>query len=142
MKTVERIFQAILFEVIVLCIIVPTSVALSGFDTGKMLVVGIGLSLFAMVWNYAYNIMFDKLMGFNRLERGSALRITHAIGFELGMVVITLPAIAFYLNITWLGAAILEAGFLIFILIYTFVFNLVYDKYQPYKILFSNKKSQ
>lgn len=142
MKTVERIFQAVLFEVIVLCIIVPTSVAISGFDTGKMLVVGIGLSLFAMVWNYTYNIMFDKLMGFNRLERGLALRITHAIGFELGMVVITLPAIAFYLNITWLGAAILEAGFLIFILIYTFVFNLVYDKYQPYKILFSKKKSQ
>ena len=133
METIERIFQAILFEVIVLAIIIPTSVIIGGFDAGKMTIVGIGLSFFAMLWNYIYNIIFDKVMGFNRLKRSLAIRCIHAVGFELGMIVITLPVIAWYLNITWLSAITLEAGFLVFILVYTVIFNWIYDRYQPYQ---------
>ena len=136
MSTIERIFQALLFEVIALSIVIPTSVMVGDFDAGKMTIVGIGLSLFAMLWNYIYNIIFDKLAGFNRIERGLATRIAHAIGFELGMVVITLPALAWYLDITWLAATILEAGFLVFILVYTLIFNWLYDRYQPYQKCF------
>jgi len=137
MKTVERIFQAILFEVTVLSIIIPSSVILGGFDAEKMTIVAVGISLFAMLWNYVYNLFFDKLMGFNRLERGLTLRISHAVGFELGMIAITLPVMAWYLEITLLAAAILEAAFLIFILIYTLVFNWAYDQYQPYQRWFN-----
>ncbi|ETX12377.1 membrane protein [Marinomonas ushuaiensis DSM 15871] len=137
MKTVERIFQAVLFEVTVLSIIIPSSVIIGGFDTGKMTIVAVAISLFAMLWNYIYNLIFDKLMGFNRLERGLVLRVSHAVGFELGMAAITLPVMAWYLGITLLAAAILEAAFLIFILVYTLVFNWAYDRYQPYQVWFS-----
>tara|TARA_R110000751_G_scaffold307898_2_gene434367 strand:+ start:148305 stop:148721 length:417 start_codon:yes stop_codon:yes gene_type:complete len=128
----ERIFQAIFFEVTALALVVPATVVIAGLETQKMLIVGMGLSLFAMFWNYIYNIVFDKWVGQNRIERGGWVRIFHALGFELGMVVITLPALTWYLNISWLAAVTLEAGFLIFILIYTFVFNWLYDRYQPY----------
>lgn len=137
MKTVERIFQAILFEVTVLAIIIPSSVIIGGFNAGKMTIVAVAISLFAMLWNYIYNLIFDKLMGFNRLERGLVLRVFHAVGFEIGMVIITLPVMAWYLEITLLAAAILEAAFLIFILIYTLVFNWIYDRYQPYRKWFN-----
>lgn len=137
MKTVERIFQAILFEVTVLAIIIPSSVIIGGFNAGKMTIVAVAISLFAMLWNYIYNLIFDKLMGFNRLERGLVLRVSHAVGFEMGMVIITLPVMAWYLEITLLAAAILEAAFLIFILIYTLVFNWIYDRYQPYRKWFN-----
>lgn len=140
MGTIERIFQAILFELIALSIVIPTSVMIGGFGTGKMAIVGIGLSFFAMFWNYIYNMIFDKVAGFNRLERGLLIRVSHAIGFELGMVVITLPILAWYLEITWLAAALLEAGFLVFILVYTLIFNWVYDCYQPYKKWFNKAK--
>ncbi|MBH0029039.1 PACE efflux transporter [Pseudoalteromonas sp. SWN29] len=133
MNTLERIFQALIFEMIALFIIVPASVYFGGFATGKMAIVGIGLSIFAMLWNYIYNIVFDKIAGHNRKDRSLLTRVTHACGFELGMVVITLPVLAWYLNITWLAAAALEAGFLVFILIYTYIFNVLYDKHQPYK---------
>ena len=63
----------------------------------------------------------------------TAERIIHSCGFEFGMVAITLPVIAWYLNISWFEAIILEAGFLTFILVYTFIFNWLYDRYQPYK---------
>ena len=133
MNTLERIFQALIFEMIALFIIVPASVYFGRFATGKMAIVGIGSSIFAMLWNYIYNIVFDKIAGHNRKDRSLLTRVTHACGFELGMVVITLPMLAWYLNITWLAAAALEAGFLVFILIYTYIFNVLYDKHQPYK---------
>lgn len=133
MGTVERIFQAIIFEVIALSIVIPTSVIIGGFDTKNMAIVSAALSLFAMIWNYIYNILFDMLVGTNRSTRRIMIRMTHALGFELGMIALTLPAITWYLNITWLVAIILEAGFLIFILVYTLAFNWLYDRYQPYQ---------
>ena len=138
MNTIERIYQAVLFEVIALAMVIPTTVLIAGYETDKMVIVGVGLSVFAMIWNYIYNILFDKLAGYNRIKREVALRIIHALGFELGMIIITLPVLAWYLNITWLEATILEASFLVFILIYTFIFNWLYDRYQPYKKWVSN----
>ncbi len=140
MNTIERIYQAVLFEVIALTIVVPTTVLIAGYETDKMAIAGIALSIFAMLWNYIYNIIFDKLAGYNRVGRSIAMRIIHAIAFEFGMILITLPALAWYLNITWLEATILETGFLIFILIYTFIFNWLYDRYQPYKRWISNEQ--
>ena len=140
MKTIERVSQAILFEVIALAIVIPTTVLIAGYETDKMAIAGIALSLFAMLWNYVYNIVFDKLAGYDRVKRGLAIRIIHAIAFELGMIMITLPSLAWYLNITWLEATILEAGFLVFILFYTFTFNWLYDRYQPYKRWVSNEQ--
>ena len=141
MKTVERVFQALLFEAIALLIVIPTSVMIGGFDASKMAIVGIALSLFAMLWNYLYNLIFDKLAGFNRSQRGAKVRIMHAVSFELGMVVITIPVVAWFLKITWQAAIILEAVFLVFMLIYTLVFNWIYDCYQPYQKWFVRHSS-
>ena len=139
MKTIERVFQAVFFEVCMLVIMVPLSAIITGFSAGKMITVSIALSIFAMLWNYIYNIIFDKLMGGNRIDRSVVVRGIHASGFEFGMVIITLPVLAWYLKISWLAAITLEAGFLIFILLYTFVFNWLYDRYQPYKRWFSKE---
>jgi uncharacterized membrane protein len=132
-------FSGRFFEVTTLAIMVPVTVIIAGFEPPKMLIVGMGLSMFAMFWNYIYNRGFDKLFGHHRIERGLKVRVAHAVGFELGMVVITLPVLAWYLNISWLAAVTLEAGFLTFILIYTFVFNWLYDRYQPYKKWFKTE---
>ena len=139
MKKTERVFQVVFFEVCMLAIMVPLSAIITGFSAGKMITVSVALSIFAMLWNYIYNIIFDKLMGENRIDRSIMVRGFHACGFELGMVIITLPVLAWYLKISWLAAITLEAGFLIFILVYTFTFNWLYDRYQPYKRWFSKE---
>tara|TARA_R110002153_G_scaffold68547_8_gene182035 strand:+ start:15808 stop:16239 length:432 start_codon:yes stop_codon:yes gene_type:complete len=139
MRAMERIFHAVFFEVTTLAIVVPVTTLIAGFETKKMLIVGIGLSMLAMFWNYIYNIGFDKLVGPHRIERGLKVRVAHAVGFESGMIVIALPVLAWYLNISWLAAVTLEAGFLVFILIYTLVFNWLYDRYQPYKKWFKTE---
>ncbi|MCC8256443.1 PACE efflux transporter, partial [Vibrio campbellii] len=127
----ERIFHAVLFEMIALAIIIPAASLITGKGSSDLAVVGIGLSLYTVVWNYIYNLYFDKWFGSNREERSLAMRIGHTLGFEGGLIFLSIPVIAWFLEITLLQALALEAGFLIFFLFYATGFNLAYDKIQP-----------
>lgn len=137
MKTTERIFNALLFEAIALAIIIPFSALISGKGTSELVIVGIALSLYTVVWNYFYNLGFDRVFGANREQRTLKTRILHTFGFEGGLIFISIPTIAWFLQIGWLAAMGLEAVFLIFFFFYSTLFHWCYDKYQPYKTWFS-----
>ncbi|WP_022953675.1 PACE efflux transporter [Leucothrix mucor] len=141
MKNRERVFHAVSFEIILLAIFIPMSALVTQKPSGDLAIVGVSLSLLAVAWNYVYNIGFDKLFGAERIQRGMKLRVLHAVCFEAGMVVLGVPLIAWMLQISLLAAIILEAGFLVFILIYTLLFNWLYDHYQPYKNWFGEQKA-
>ncbi|EJC7017399.1 hypothetical protein BBM20_02990 [Vibrio parahaemolyticus] len=128
----ERIFHAVLFELMALAIIVPTAALITGKGSSGLALVGIGLSLYTVVWNYIYNLYFDKWFGSNRADRSLAMRLGHTIGFEGGLIFISIPVIAWFLEITFLQALMLEAGFLVFFLFYATGFNWLYDKVQPF----------
>ena len=141
MKNRERVFHAVSFEIILLAIFIPMSALVTQKPSGDLAIIGVSLSLLAVAWNYVYNIGFDKLFGAERIQRGMKLRVLHAVCFETGMVVLGVPLIAWMLQISLLAAVILEAGFLVFILIYTLLFNWLYDHYQPYKNWFGAQKA-
>ncbi|EEZ88595.1 conserved hypothetical protein [Vibrio harveyi 1DA3] len=128
----ERIFHAVLFEMIALAIIIPAASLITGKGSSDLAVVGIGLSLYTVVWNYIYNLYFDKWFGSNREDRSLAMRIGHTLGFEGGLIFLSIPVIAWFLQITLLQALALEAGFLIFFLFYATGFNWAYDKIQSF----------
>ncbi|ABI71676.1 PACE efflux transporter [Shewanella frigidimarina] len=138
MQRRERVFHAVSFEVIALAFIVPVSAMLVEKNSTDMLIVSICLSLFAVFWNYVYNILFDKLNGSDRVERKIGIRVVHALGFEGGMLFFTIPLVSWYLSLSLIDTLILEAGVLGFILVYTAVFNWLYDVYQPYQKWFAN----
>ncbi|WP_372944052.1 PACE efflux transporter [Shewanella sp.] len=133
MQTKERIFHAVSFEILAAAIIVPVSAVLMDKSTTDMLVVSIGLSLLAVMWNYVYNIWFDKLLGSDRINRTLSMRIVHATGFEGGLLVVTLPLVSWYLSLNLIDTLMLEGGVLLFFFVYTGVFNWAYDNYQPYQ---------
>ncbi|KII77066.1 PACE efflux transporter [Vibrio renipiscarius] len=137
MQTKERIFHAVTFEAIALAIIIPTTALLTGKATGDLAIVGVGLSLFTVVWNYFYNILFDRWFGSERSNRSLALRIGHTFGFEGGLIFLSVPTIAWFLQIGIGAALLLEAGFLVFFFFYATGFNWVYDRIQPYRRLFT-----
>jgi len=138
MQRRERVFHAVSFEVIALAFIVPVSAMLVEQNSTDMLIVSICLSLFAVFWNYVYNILFDKLNGSDRVERKIGIRVVHALGVEGGMLFFTIPLVSWYLSLSLIDTLILEAGVLGFILVYTSFFNWLYDVYQPYQKLFAN----
>lgn len=141
MKNRERVFHAVSFEIILLAIFIPMSALVTQKPSGDLAIISVSLSLLAVVWSYVYNIGFDKLFGAERIQRDMKLRVLHALCFETGMVVLGVPLIAWMLQISLLAAIILEAGFLVFILIYTLLFNWLYDHYQPYKNWFGAQKA-
>lgn len=133
MSNKERLFHAVSFELIALLFVVPLGALLSGKSSGSLALIGVGLSLFTVLWNYVYNVGFDRLFGANRSQRGAKIRVLHAVGFEGSLVFVTVPVIAWFLQVSWATALLLEAGFLTFFFFYTIVFNWCYDKLQPYQ---------
>ncbi|MDF9399300.1 PACE efflux transporter [Vibrio sp. 1180_3] len=142
MSVKERIFHAVVFELTALAILIPLSALITGQGSGDLAMVGAGLSLLAVVWNYQYNILFDRLFGSDRSGRSAKIRLLHTTGFEGGLVFVSIPAIAWILEITLWQALILDIGFLVFFFIYTMVFNWCYDKWQPYKLLSLRAEAQ
>ncbi|WP_325893832.1 PACE efflux transporter [Grimontia sp. NTOU-MAR1] len=128
----DRIRHAIAFEVIGLILIVSI-LSLFGFDAAHTGVLGVVFSVLATGWNYIYNLWFDKaMMRFaGKTEKTQKHRILHAVLFELGLLWITLPAIAWWLNINLWQAFLMDIGLVAFYLVYAYIYNLMYDKVFP-----------
>lgn len=133
MSTKERIFHTILFEIIALSIIIGASQLPIGdapFLQENPAVIGglaLSLSLIAMVWNYVYNLGFDKFFGANRISRSVLKRIGHGFGFEVGLLTVTLPWLMWALRLDFWTVLILDLGLAAFFLVYSIVYNWSYD---------------
>ena len=77
-------------------------------------------SIFAVSWNFVYNAMFERWEA-SRLTRGRSFgrRVLHAVGFELGFLVVLMPLAAWWLDISYLRSFMLNLGLNIFFFVYT-----------------------
>ncbi|WP_123791329.1 PACE efflux transporter [Pacificibacter maritimus] len=132
-STADRIRHVVSFEIIGLLLVIP--LALYGFNmkVGDIGVVAIAISLIATLWNYIFNILFDRA---SKRLRGTVhktlpLRVLHSFLFEVGLLIVTLPLIALYLRISLWQALVLDISLIVFYVIYAFVFNYLYDKIFP-----------
>jgi uncharacterized membrane protein len=123
----ERIFHALLFEAIALVLLTLLAVIVTGNDIAKMSGLAIALSMIAMVWNFAFNILFDKLYGEERISRPLIQRNHDGFGFDLGMLVFSFPVIMWVLQLDFLTVLIMDIGAMIFFLLYAIAFNWIYD---------------
>lgn len=131
--TGDRIRHAISFEIIGLAIVIPGGAWAFGMPVHDIGLVGIASATIATIWNYVYNLSFDRIL--QRL-RGSTLktapiRVLHAALFEGGLLVILLPLIAWYLGIGLWQAFLMDVSFALFYMGYAFVFNWIYDRLFP-----------
>ncbi|QYJ74267.1 PACE efflux transporter [Shewanella sp. FJAT-52076] len=124
----ERLLQALLFEGVALLLLVPLSTLIGGHHPGEMIIVAASLSLYAVCWSYFYNQGFERFCQHFRLRKTAVLRVGHILGFELGLMLATLPPVAWFLDISLWQALLLEAGFLMFFLLYGLVFYWLYDE--------------
>lgn len=92
-------------------------------------VIAVVASVIAVVWNLVYNTLFERWEA-RQAVRGRSFkrRAAHAIGFEVGFIVTLVPLFAWWLNIGWWHALVLDLGLSAFFLVYTFAFNLAFDK--------------
>jgi uncharacterized membrane protein len=125
----DRLRHVLLFELVALSIVIPCGSTLFGLHESAMGVIGIGSAITATVWNFFYNLLFDHVMLRLRAttRKTTLTRVVHTLGFEAGLQVILLPAIAAYCGLSVLASLPLTLSLAGFYLVYAFVFNLAYD---------------
>jgi uncharacterized membrane protein len=127
MNTKERILHSVLFEAIALVFVIAAATVFTDAGAKSATGLAVGLSLIAMCWNYVYNVGFDRVFGHNRIERTFKMRIGHGLGFELGMIFVTLPLMMWVLQLDFWTVFIMDIGVVIFFLVYAIVYNWCYD---------------
>ncbi|MGB1239146.1 MAG: PACE efflux transporter [Pseudomonadales bacterium] len=127
MKTKERILHSVLFECLALLILILFAKLYLQRDLAFITGLSILLSVIAMLWNYVYNIIFDRYAGSERITRTLTLRIMHGVLFEMGLLASTLPILMLMLDIGFWQALKLDIALAIFFLVYAVIFNWVYD---------------
>jgi uncharacterized membrane protein len=129
----DRIRHAVGFETIGILICSPLASWLLGASLGHVSVLTVLLATCAMVWNYVYNLGVDRLMAryLRRLDKTFWERVVHSLGFEAGFLLVSLPLVAWWMDMSVLTALFLDLGVAVFYMVYAFLYNLAYDRLFP-----------
>lgn len=130
MQGLKRKFVYItIFEAIAITI---CSFAFSGIadkSLGHSSMLAVMTSIVAVVWNFTFTSAFEA---WERRQpvRGRSLkrRVAHACCFELGLIVLIVPMMAWWLDMSLLRALVMDIGLVVFFLAYTFSFNYCFDR--------------
>ncbi|GGE53552.1 hypothetical protein GCM10007276_33210 [Agaricicola taiwanensis] len=124
----RRLVYVTLYELIAV-LMTTGALAAVGHDPHEAGLFAVLASAVALTWNLAYTSAFEWWEA-RQVKRGRSLarRVAHAIGFEAGLVIVLVPLLAWSVGVTLLEALVLDAGLIVFFLVYTFVFNLAFDR--------------
>ena len=88
----------------------------------------IATSVVAVVWNLVFNSYFERWEARQATTgRSVKRRILHAVSFEIGLVAMLVPLIAWWFGVTLWQALVMDLALVVFFLVYTFVFNWAFD---------------
>lgn len=124
----ERFFHAFTFEVFAILSTMLIGIYLYKKPVESMGIVSVLISLTALTLNMIFNWIFDKFFPFINGNRPVRIRVLHAVGFEVTLILFAVPMIAFILGITIKEAFMIEAGLLAYFLFYTYGYNWLYDR--------------
>lgn len=113
---------SVLFTVVVLS-------GLLGHGGGSATLTAVLLSTAATIWNYLWNTLFEALeRRAGATGRGPKARALHALGYEGGVLLVTIPLVALMLGVSLLEALVIEGGLLVFFLVFTVVYTWAFDR--------------
>lgn len=129
----DRLRQALSFEIVALILVVPLGAFVFSMPLHDIGVVSVVSAVLATVWNMGYNYLFD--LGMQRLTRSTAKsfpqRVLHAVLFEVGLLIVLMPFIAWYLGVSLVQALLMDMSFALFYMVYALGFNWAYDAIFP-----------
>ncbi len=126
---IRRLVYVVSFETLGIAVAGFGLAALSGaalVDTG---IVALLSSLIAVSWNFVFNTLFERWESRQTVKgRSFARRAAHALGFELGLTVLLVPLLMWWLDIGLWAALFYDLSLVLFFLVFTFLFNLAFDR--------------
>ncbi len=123
----RRIVHALSYEIILLVIIALALSFIFELPLEVTGVLGIFMAVTSVIWNMVFNHYFEKFEAKHQLKRTVRIRILHAIGFEGGLMLATIPMVAYAMNMSLWQAIVLDFSLTLCILVYTFIFQWCYD---------------
>jgi uncharacterized membrane protein len=123
------VLQAVLYEAFAIAFVGP--VLSLAFDKPATSTLGLAfvLSSIALAWNYVFNAIFERWESRQPVGgRSFPRRLAHGIGFEGGLVVMLVPVMAFWLDISFLNAFLANLGLLAFFFVYAVAFTWAFDR--------------
>lgn len=125
----RRVIYVTIYEIIA---IIASSLlfVVIGQQPGESSAMAVVASAIAVVWNVSFNSAFEWWEARQVVKgRSIARRVAHALGFEGGLALILVPLMAWWFDVTLWQALVMEAALVIFFLVYTYVFNWVFDHF-------------
>ena len=124
----RKLIHATLYELIAVMVVTLAMHGLSGQGTAQAGGLAVSTSVVALLWNIVFNTLFEAWEARQAThQRTLRRRLAHAIGFEGGLVLMTVPMIAWWLGMSWWQALVTDLGLVVFFLFYTFCFNWLFD---------------
>jgi len=130
----DRLRHTLLFNFTSLATAVPIISYATGAEVSDIGLLGVFLLAYAILLTPLFNMLFDRFdtgAGRDPDKRSVTGRLCHAVGFELCVLLPSLPLVAWWLDITLWEALLLDFGFLVYLTLYTYVFNWIYDRMYP-----------
>ena len=125
----RKVVYVSVYEAIAIAVCSLGFAALSGRDLGHAGALSIIASVVAVLWNFLFTLLFEAWEARQSVRgRSLARRIAHAAGFEAGLIILLVPLIAWWLEVSLLRALVMDLGLAAFFLVYTFVFNWCFDR--------------
>ena len=126
-STQERFLHALGFELLALLICAPLLAWAFDYPLAHVGALSLMVSLIAMLWNMAFNTLFDSAQRRMGFARSFITRVVHATLFEVGLILAVVPLAAWWLSIGLWAAFVLDIGLVLFFLPYTLGYNWLYD---------------
>ncbi|MEW9901773.1 PACE efflux transporter [Pseudomonas putida] len=125
----RKVVQAVLYEAIAVAVLSPAIALVYKNGLAHAGALSLMLSASALLWNVVYNYLFECWES-RRANRARTVgrRLLHSVGFEGGLVVLLVPLVAWWLQISWWAALVTDLGLFVFFLFYALVFQWGFDR--------------
>ena len=119
-STSERLFQAVLYELIAIAFLTPVYSWAFDMPLDNSLATMAMTSLAVIIWAAIYNTIFDR-----------GLRFLHATLLEVTITFIAVPIIMLMSGVSIWIALLADILFSLIFAVYTYVFYYIYDRLRP-----------
>ncbi len=125
----RRAVQATLYEAFAIAFVGPVLSIAFDKPASSTLGLAVVLSSIALAWKYVFNMFFERWESRQTVKgRSFARRLAHGIGFEGGLVILLIPVMAYWLEISPAAAFVANLGLLAFFFFYAIGFTWAFDR--------------
>ncbi|KKW76360.1 membrane protein [Acinetobacter sp. AG1] len=126
--TKRRVTYVFFYEVFSFFICAMVLAVLSNTSISHTGPLSILIAVIAVTINYFYNHVFEMWEKKQISKKRTVMRrVVHAIGFQIVLVMILIPLIAWWMQISLIKAFLLDFSLMVLIPCYTFVYNYLFD---------------